>query len=268
MRFERTFVVLAAIVVVMVLAWTIILAFGIGTEKILKVLSGTRELSVEQFGQFGASFGFLAALFAGLAVVLLWQSIRVQQGELNELRNQMEEDRNLNVLIWMLDNYKEIRAHLRYKSEYGPERKATSIGIKVLEALHSMLLGSRLRGDCTEETTAREYGDILYEAYGRALSARTTAAQPLSVSIEEIMRFVVAQKASLRARSIRLVWAVLTPRDLFVIHELAILRDDSSLAELLAETSFFAGLDSIQKSAIQKGPRLRESAYCSKGASA
>ena len=268
MKSTMPLILSSVFVAIVILAWTLIIALNVGFENVFTILTGDAKARIESFGQLGASYGFLASIFAGLAVVLLWQNIHVQQRELTELKEQMEEDRSLSVLVWMLNHYKELRKELRHTQAYGDGSGRYFEGADVVEGLFSRLKESRAGGDYGGESTGAVLMSILKVSHGGRITEHVRALDPIVDAAADVARFLSSDTETVNHRLLRLVWTILTSRDLFVIHEICLLRDDDVLLRLFADCSFFGGIEAELIDEIRNGPSMPAVAYAPPGSRA
>jgi len=268
MHLDKTLLLLIGIVLAVIAAWTLFLLHGLGYENILSVLKGNRQVRIGDFGQLGASYGILASVFAGFAIVLLWQNIRVQQKELSELKRQMEHDRTLSSFLWILDNYKEIRSSLAFSASgrYELYQKGdTSIGSsergEVVCDMSSLFREARLGGDYVSSLDGDQMKAIFIDRDGDNAQRLLAAVEPAYQCAIDIAGSALREIGDVRHRLLRLAWSVLTSTDLLVIHELCLFENDKSSKDLFTRASFFGGLDEKLVDEILEGPCLPEAAY-------
>lgn len=265
MYFDRTVWWIFAIVIAAIAGWTAVLIYGIGPDTVLAALQDGQVVSVHKFGQLGSAYGILASIFAGFAVILLWQNIRVQQKELSELRAQMEHDRSLSTFVWILEHYKEVRSSLVFRANHayvgGTGKFYSSDGVGVVKELFLKLQKARAGGGYVDRLKGKEMKAIVLlgdEENGRRCIA---AAAPVYQLAIDVAGFILREVGDVRHRLLRLAWSVITSRDLLVIHELCLFEGDEGVKALFTDISFFGGLEQSVLDQIGIGPRLPKAAY-------
>ena len=74
--------------------WVVVVVFLTYALAIICLTWPVNELSITKSGVFGDSFGAINALFAGLGFAGLWTTLRIQQQQIKEQRNEIIESKN------------------------------------------------------------------------------------------------------------------------------------------------------------------------------
>ena len=264
-----------AFVIIMMLVWTTVVIYSIGPDSVWAIISGKSKTQIESLGQLGASYGVLAALFAGFAVVLLLHSIGVQQKELTQLKEQMEHDRDIREYTWLIDAFCDARTRLvldlgdtshtfiyrEFRGFYSTNKNYIYTGDKYISLEAKRYLRHRHRGDFNEYENIEKYIDY-------HLHSKDTFQYVLDpfdtylAALKQISYFIDELHYERKNKYLNILASVTNKYDLIIIHEQTLLRRDHMLKKLLEST----GLLGIHGGALlyltlRSGPRLSPRAF-------
>lgn len=269
---KLTLAFLFVVILSSILIWGhIVVKTTIGIDTALDIFNGKGKAQIESLGEFGASFGVIAALFAGIAVVLLWYNIRIQQKELTQLKMQMEHDRDIREYTWLIDAFCDARSRLEknlsnsvvnlvQKEIYG------STGYRILKADKYILkesnryLKNRARGDFNDPDDIESF--INY--YLNDNNAYKDIIQPFDTyfaAVKQIVLFINKSLIHRKNKYLNMFASVTNNSDLVFIHEQTILRKDSHMIELLQSTGLLGAHGSELYNEMSGGPRLERNAF-------
>jgi len=246
----------------------------VGLNSALDILNGEGKVQIESFGQFGASFGLLAALFAGIAVVMLRHSISVQQKELTQLKEQMEHDRIIREFSWLIDVFQSARNRItqymksstydrmrRLSDKFPDKPNDTSVRAEVyIYDVSDRYLKVRAFKKLKSENDIQEFMDFhLHDA-----ASSESELVPFDTYISAIKQtaiFIKRSPYSYRNTFLSMIASVTTTSDLIIIHEQALLREDHGLIGILESTGLLGVHGSDLYDVMAGGPRLKPSAF-------
>ncbi|MDA3933258.1 MAG: hypothetical protein PF630_02870 [Gammaproteobacteria bacterium] len=269
MKFDKSISMSLLFVVIVILLWTTFIVYSIGYDTFLTILRGENKVQIESFGQMGASYGVLAAIFAGLAIVLLRQSISVQQEELNQLRQQMEHDRNIREFTWIIDAFQGARNRLKN------EDKQRAIIANVFNKSDRVFffesdeyiyneadayLNNRKKGNFNNSDDIQLFIDF-YVDNGASLTTVLMPFDTYHAAMKQIAIFISKSDMNRQEKYLGMFASVTNKSDLIIIHEQALLRRDRVLIELLEETGLLGVHGSELHEEMAGGPRLQKCAF-------
>ena len=244
--------------------WAGIVVKAVGFELVFNSLSGGGSSLVFAAGAFGSSFGILAAVFAGLAVALLWQNLQVSQEELRQLRSQMEIDRDLNTFTQFMDLLQSIRANLRNYDSSLPDQKGKEVIQYYALKLQEIRQGGDFDVDDSLATMKRCFHDNA-SAFYRHFSL--SVSEYCRVCIE-IAKFLARISNSERQRLTMLLHASLSFEDYIVLHEYFIVNTDPEFDDVLNASGLFREVGLPLRVVLRSGPFFSPAVYGEKVAAA
>ena len=273
MQSNRPVYFVVGAVVFALLLWTLFLIYALDYEKVFTVILGNKAVQIEALGQLGASYGVLASLFAGFAVVLLWQNIRVQQEELSELRSQMLHDRTLAEFTWLLNGLSEARAvasrskfppfpALLKQANGFPSRSDSAIaGHELIFEVAQDYLEKRERGDYFPSDNIEAFLAAHNDGDDRNAIREWEPLLPFFLSARQVAKYLFNQDPEMRSRLYPMFASSVTMYDMVVLHEKILIEQDSEFQGYVEATSLFSEYSAALVSKLRGGPLMKESAF-------
>jgi len=259
-----------AFILIAMLVWTGVVFYSIGFDVVGSVLRGESKAQIESFGQLGASYGVLAALFAGFAVVLLRQSINVQQEELHQLREQMEHDRDIRAYAWFIDVFRDARKGLQNELDIsfggilgvtvGANHCSQINRNEIISNAATNLIENRRRGNFLDKNSI----DDFIEYYITNDDSKYLVINPYDnymSAIKQIALFIHNKKYDYREYYLYMFASVTNQYDLILIHDQTLLRTDEYLKQLIECTCLLGVHGTDLYDVLEGGPRLKPSAF-------
>ena len=261
-------------VIIMMLVWTTVVIYSIGPDSVWAIISGKSKTQIESLGQLGASYGVLAALFAGLAVVMLIQSIKVQQKELTQLKKQMENDQLMREYTWLIDVFQSARNRISKYANNTTQDRITRLMNSAYTSHNDRILMSdayiieeadrflelRAKGVFIGDNAIEEYRDYNLSSKFNAKNVLDPFDTYMS-AIEQIASFIMRPKFIKNDSLLSMFASVTNLSDLIIIHEQSLLRDDTSLMQKIDDSGLLGAHGRELYKILKGGPRLKPSAF-------
>lgn len=234
----RFWLLLTLVGIALPAAWIVTVVKSVGFENAIQGIGAGSPSMIYAIGAFGSSFGFLAAIFAGLAVALLWRNLEISQRELNQLKKQMEEDRNLSVFLKMLDLFQETKSTLSdAANNESPLRGKAAIDYYALQ-----LQEMRRRGDFNVDDPLSAMKDFFHEPLNPFPRNFDLTVSDYCQLTAEMIRFISSVSLAERRRFSVFLKGLLSTMDYIVLHEYFLLNYDRDFQDALSRSGFFKGV--------------------------
>jgi len=231
----RFWLLLALVGIALPAAWIVTIVNSVGFDNAIQGIGTGSPSMIYAIGAFGSSFGFLAAIFSGLAVALLWRNLEISQRELNQLKKQMEEDRNLSVFLKMLDLFQETRSTLSdAANNESPLRGKAAIDYYALQ-----LQEMRRRGDFSVDDPLSAMKDFFHAPLNPFPRNFDLTVSDYCQLTAEMIRFISSVSPAERRRFSVFLKGLLSTMDYIVLHEYFLLNYDRDFQDALSRSGFF-----------------------------
>lgn len=272
MKSAMPLILSSAFVAIVILAWTLIIALNVEFENAFAILTGDAKARIESLGQLGASYGILASIFAGLAVVLLRQSISIQHRELKEIRDQMLHDRKVTEFTWLLNAFesartKASRTHIDIASlamttfRNLPTEKEVVSGHKLIHERASEFLLKRKQGDYHPDNDIEAFRKQHQVETEDEEVAKWEPLMPFYLSARQVAKYLFNSSDDMRENLYPLFSSVTTVFDMIFIHESILISDDAEFKRFAECTGLFSEYGEILMQELKGGPRINDSAF-------